>query len=410
MFYTLFHSSAETLIAVGRSFVQLLSVFFYLHWLVGLANALITATAGLGIVRLASEFWPLRSAPILVLRLRRLVYLVALFKGALYLTCGDSLYVEPASVITVACRIPPILSFDFRMHGPDYVLFHPNSATAIITIGLCGVALVLLSMRVIRIGLSCRVLDSLDQICGACDSKAEAALNRAAAAINLKRGTELPRILLVEVACSTPLLVGVHRPRLIVSPSLVHILSEHELELAFRHELAHLKRNDHWWRLIQIWIEDVATPILIGRRLGCLSVQIEELICDRMSVKSPDDARALANAIAKATVLLNGIPSRDDRFDDLSAEDAVGTAREKAAMPALLGNATAPKTIALHSRIQALLAIYKEMYCMPEAGHSSVTARQSAVQIILGLLLQSLLSILLFDIFWAEFLLRIKLP
>ena len=399
----------QACLALGGDLIRLLLVFVGRHWLVGLANAGVTVLAGLGILWLASHLWPLRTRPALVLQARRLVYLVALFKGALYLTIGDSLifrkqYGLMKLPIGYGVQLPPPPRLDFFDWEAHFSIWHPTSATVAVTLISCGVALTLLVLRAYRVAASCKVLVSLDQLYNKVDQRTEDSLRRAASALNLPSSVGLPKILLVDVQCATPLLLGVRQPRLLLSPRLLAMLSDDELELALRHELAHLKRRDHWWRWIQLWIEDVGRPILFINRLSAGSVELEEMLCDRTAVKSSRDALSLANAITKAAQALKYPQENLDSTPGLT--DSV--------VPALLGKQSEAlrEQSSLKRRIGELLRVSQE-YAGGSAGQVARSSRLSLGLSLCRLLTEIpvafLLALILFGVLYAKFYLILNL-
>lgn len=56
-------------------------------------------------------------------------------------------------------------------------------------------------------------------------------------------------------AVAAPLLVGFFRPVLLLPVALANQLTTEEAESVLLHELAHLRRYDHWWNLLQCLIE-----------------------------------------------------------------------------------------------------------------------------------------------------------
>lgn len=394
--------ASQTCLSLGRVLGHLLLIFFARHWLVGLANAGVTVLAGGAVLWLASRLWPLRSGSAVVLRLKRLVYLAALFKGALYLTIGESLTMAAnGGLFRFGLQLAPPRHLDlFRWRG-HYSLWHPTAATATVTLASCGVALLLFLWRASRVASSNRVLMALDQICGHADTRVQGALNRAAQALRLRSNVPLPTILLVEVQCATPLLLGVVQPRLLLSPTLVETLSDDELELALRHELAHLKRRDHLLRWFQMWIEDVSRPILFAGRLGAYSIETEEMLCDRLAVANPRDASCLAQAITKAANLLKQPPPAGSVVAHL--DDSV--------LPALLGKqpAAVSEQQSLKRRIAALLDLSKEMSCSLEASQPTRRRHLPNWRQVVGLPLLFLLSLLFFGVLYAKYYLLIYL-
>jgi hypothetical protein len=200
------------------------------------------------------------------------------------------------------------------------------------------------------------------------------------------------------VECATPLLLGVLQPRLLISPRLLAMLSDDELELALRHELAHLKRKDHWWRWIQLWIEDVGRPIFFMNRLSAGSAEMEEMLCDRSAIQSPKDAMFLANAITKAARVLSEQQQEPDATFGLT--DSV--------VPALLGKQSEAlrEQGSLKRRIAALLRFCEDFAAAPEVSDAH-TSRMSPglalARLIAEVPLAVLLALLLFAVLYTKF-------
>lgn len=385
--------ATEASLSAGRELGRLALVFFARHWLVGVGNACVTLLVGLGLVWAASRLWPLRSYPAITLQLRRLVYIVALFKGAFYLTVGDSLIVDRGYPVGIGYQLaPPGLIDLFNWHA-HFSIWHPTSATVTVTLVLCGLAMGLFILRAFRVAASGRTLDILDRIGGVSDPRVQAALQKAANVLRLPN-RKLPGILLVEVDCATPLLLGVFRPKLVLSPRLAAMLTDEELEMALRHELAHVKRKDHWWRWIQLWIEDVGRPLLFTGRLGARSVETEELLCDRLAVKSPQDAVALARAITKAAGILNLREKSPDPTSGLP----------ESVVPALLGRhrIAISEQASLNRRMSELLAVSRHI----SHGKSDLSKPCTAL-ILRRLLLEApallMLGLILLGVLYARF-------
>ena len=59
----------------------------------------------------------------------------------------------------------------------------------------------------------------------------------------------------ITAACATPMLIGYLRPVLVFPVALINQLDVEETETVLLHELAHLRRYDHWFNLLQCFIE-----------------------------------------------------------------------------------------------------------------------------------------------------------
>lgn len=105
-----------------------------------------------------------------------------------------------------------------------------------------------------------------------------ATLQRAAASLRLRA---IPAVAWCrEVA--TPTVVGILKPTILLPLSLASGLSSQQVEMLLLHELAHLRRHDHWINLAQ-WI--IETLLFFHPGVWWLSARIRterELACDDM--------------------------------------------------------------------------------------------------------------------------------
>jgi beta-lactamase regulating signal transducer with metallopeptidase domain len=95
------------------------------------------------------------------------------------------------------------------------------------------------------------------------------------------------------------ILVGVCRPKVLVSESTVALLSEDELRIALRHELAHMRAHDNLKKLIFR-----LSPCPGMRTLESAWSQAAELTADEAAVSSARDAVDLAAALVKLSRLV----------------------------------------------------------------------------------------------------------
>jgi Zn-dependent protease with chaperone function len=89
-------------------------------------------------------------------------------------------------------------------------------------------------------------------------------------------------------------LVGVRRPRVLVSESTVELLSHDELCIALKHELAHMRSRDNLKKLVFRFC-----PFPGMERLESAWSQAAELAADDAAVSNLDDAIDLAAALVK---------------------------------------------------------------------------------------------------------------
>ena len=96
-----------------------------------------------------------------------------------------------------------------------------------------------------------------------------------------------------------PLTIGIVRPLVIVPVSALMALSPEQLEAVLAHELAHVRRADYFWNLIQTMVETLLFfhPAVwwLGRRLR----QQRELCCDDVAVQSCADPLVYATALLR---------------------------------------------------------------------------------------------------------------
>jgi Zn-dependent protease with chaperone function len=108
-------------------------------------------------------------------------------------------------------------------------------------------------------------------------------------------GARIPKVQVANVA--TPQIVGVLSPALLTPRDLTARLSNAEQEAVWLHELAHVRRGDFFWNLVQrlvlalLWFHPAAWNLyrqMAGEREAC---------CDAMAVQHGASATALARAL-----------------------------------------------------------------------------------------------------------------
>ncbi len=96
-----------------------------------------------------------------------------------------------------------------------------------------------------------------------------------------------------------PLAIGIVRSLIILPASALMALSPEQLEAVLAHELAHVRRADYLWNLIQTMVETLLFfhPAVwwLGRRLR----QQRELCCDDVAVQSCADPLVYATALLR---------------------------------------------------------------------------------------------------------------
>jgi bla regulator protein BlaR1 len=106
----------------------------------------------------------------------------------------------------------------------------------------------------------------------------------------------------------TPMLWAVGRPRLVIPRDLWNGLDERRRTLLLTHELAHLKRGDHWLRLFELAVTIAYwwLPVVWWVRRALRDV--EEQCCDAWVVwMFPDEARAYAETLLDTLDFLNPV-------------------------------------------------------------------------------------------------------
>jgi Zn-dependent protease with chaperone function len=94
-------------------------------------------------------------------------------------------------------------------------------------------------------------------------------------------------------------LVGVRKPRVLVSESTVALLSQDELHIALQHELAHMQSRDNLKKLVFRFC-----PFPGMARLESVWSQAAELAADDAAVSNLEDAIDLASALVKLSRLI----------------------------------------------------------------------------------------------------------
>jgi len=374
--------------------LHFLAVFFARHWLAGVLNGGLTLLLGLTLLRTTRRLF----SPLRVLELRHLILLVSLYKGAFYLVLGDSLHAHASPWLLWGVQMPDPVEVLYVTRQSQDSIWHPATAAEWVGGILMGLTLVALLRRAWELRRSTRDLASYSRLGGAPQApRYSAVLRRAAREVGLSAEHPLPRLLLAEVNYPTPLLLGVRHPYILLTPSLAASLSEQELEMAFRHELVHFRRRDHWRHWLLTWVGDVGCPNPLTRHLGAIASQTEEDICDRMAVHSSQDAQALAGAIVKALAVIS---SRRE------SPACIESAPPVSAVPALLGcyRHQCGDRSTVTRRLRNLLALANELAQGHRLGASSATStgvtavfrRQVAVRRLVHAIFWLLLFVILY--------------
>ncbi len=106
-----------------------------------------------------------------------------------------------------------------------------------------------------------------------------------------------PVRLLVSAAVLVPTVVGWLRPVILFPIGALGGLAPHQIELILAHELAHIRRHDHWVNLLQVVVETVLFyhPAVwwVSREMRA----VRELCCDDLAVETCGDRLAYARAL-----------------------------------------------------------------------------------------------------------------
>ncbi len=146
----------------------------------------------------------------------------------------------------------------------------PLCCLSIWLIGLAFLAARLIHGRIIQL----RLVRSSELVC---DQQVLGLLEECAALIGL---SGVP-CLAVTREMGIPLLVGSVRPRILIPPHLLEEQNRQGLCFTLLHELAHIKRRDHWWMLLE---KSVAAVYFFHPMIHLVQRKIEEQresLCDR---------------------------------------------------------------------------------------------------------------------------------
>lgn len=278
-------------------------VLFARHWMMGLTNLGLTAFFGLGLVWIAEHWRLLGLRQQTVLQLRRGILLVALIKGAFCLVMGESLHARQGHRWIVGIQFPSPDETAGLLAQSHYSIWHPTEVSGWVSLVLGGLATMYLLRRMSQLTLARRSFNLWARLNEASTSaRSGILLAQAASQMGLPGGVTLPKILEIDLPGQngihlTPLLLGLRQPLLILPPLLLIILTDAELELVLRHEIAHLARRDHWWRWLLLWVTDVGGLTGLVFPFKALVIEIEERLCDCWAVQSPAEALLLANVL-----------------------------------------------------------------------------------------------------------------
>lgn len=98
---------------------------------------------------------------------------------------------------------------------------------------------------------------------------------------------------------SVPMVIGWLKPVVLIPPSALMGLSQKQLELIISHELAHIKRYDYLFNLMQLVVETLLFYHPVVRRIA-IQVRLErENCCDDIVVEQTTDTLAYARALTE---------------------------------------------------------------------------------------------------------------
>ena len=117
----------------------------------------------------------------------------------------------------------------------------------------------------------------------------------------LRRQMNIPRFVDLRLSerLTNPLTAGVFRPWILLPVSALTGLSQEQLEVVLAHELAHIRRADYFWNLLQTLVETLFFfhPAVwwISRRVR----EERELCCDDIAVAACSDPALYASALLR---------------------------------------------------------------------------------------------------------------
>jgi len=213
------------------------------------------------------------------------------------------------AALLFALRILPLaasLVITFAFVVPSFQLLEPRSINIDIDEGVGALPLLLGVCALLLIACGCfRVIAAQTKTSRVVASWLEGAhLLNVDAGSQDKLQTEAPteaRMLIFRSRGETPplTLIGVRRPRVLVSESAVALLSHDELHIALKHELVHMQSRDNLKKLVFRFC-----PFPGMARLESAWSQAAELAADDAAVSNPGNAVDLAAALVKLSRLV----------------------------------------------------------------------------------------------------------
>lgn len=151
----------------------------------------------------------------------------------------------------------------------------------------------------------------------------------------------LPAVIVVSDT-STPMVFAIgRRATLVVSEKLLTQLDDRELSTLLAHELAHLRRGDHWVRLLELATSIVFWWHPVVRLARRQIHRAEETVCDAwVTSLMPDRADAYASAMLKTVEMISG-----GKTQHLAFGSAMGDMEELMHRMRSIGSGTTPHSV-----------------------------------------------------------------
>ncbi len=207
--------------------------FFDRHWLIGVENAALTALLGGIVVALITSVGGELLSPHARLSLKRLVCLVALCKGALYVVLGVSAgkAVGPA----VGLQIPDIRQVLLIMPQDAWSIWRPTTIALVVTQMLLGYAAVCLALRVWFLSAARKAVSQARVRPGdeMYDELREALVD-AATIINTPRAANTEVCVVSALDEASPFVIGFFKPAIVVREDVLRKLVTKTSRLCFR--------------------------------------------------------------------------------------------------------------------------------------------------------------------------------
>jgi len=204
---------------------------------------------------------------------------------------------QTRAALLFALRVFPFVAsvvIAFAFVVPSFQLLEPRSideglGRIPLALGVCALLLVACGCVRVQTALTATTRVVARWLEGAHSLNADAAAQTEAQFVTFRSRHEAPPLTLV----------GVRRARVLVSESAVALLSQDELQIALKHEVAHMQSRDNLKKLVFRFC-----PFPGMARLESAWSQTAEMAADDAAVSSPKDAVDLAAALVKLSRLL----------------------------------------------------------------------------------------------------------